>query len=132
MKYLFGIFLCLAIWGVAAAQQKEPLKNRWLAPAPAIKPTAAALMKSQLEGDQPEVNRQEYSVEELKKTIEREIAKSVSMLVVTSIQELNARIILPIVPPEIRGASGRSSTSGETTDKIERTKEKISPDNENR
>lgn len=127
MKYLFGIFLCLAMWGVAAAQQKEQLKNRRQAPAPAIKPTAAALMKSQLEGDQPEVNRQEYSVEELKKTIEREIAKSVSMLVVTSIQELNSQMIPPIVIPEIRGTSGRSSTSGEAADKIEQTKEKISP-----
>lgn len=125
MKYLFGIFLCLVMVSAATAQQNGQSKPLRQVPAPAIKPTAEALMKAQMVADQSQSNREEISVEELRKMIEREFAKSASTPIVTSIQELDAQMVLPIAIPEIRGASERSATAGENAEKIEQAKEKI-------
>jgi len=101
MKYLIGICLCL-LPGIsfAAVPQSGAVKPRRPAPVPAIQPTAQALMKSEFGGDK-EGNREDQSVEELKKTIEREIAKSAALPVATSIQEITAQTIPPRPVPEL-------------------------------
>lgn len=83
MKYLLGIYACLVLAvAVAAAQQEAPPK-----PTPSIQPTAEALMKAQAATDKALAKRDEASTEELKKMVEREIAKSAALPVTTTVQE---------------------------------------------
>jgi hypothetical protein len=80
MKYLTGAFACLLIavsW--ATAQQETPPKTT-----PSIQPTAETLMKA---ADKTQTKREEVSSEELKKFVEREIAKAAALPVTTTIQE---------------------------------------------
>ncbi|MEK7830854.1 MAG: hypothetical protein AAB401_07200 [Acidobacteriota bacterium] len=79
MKHLLGICACLFI---ATWQQEAPPK-----PAPSIQPTAEALMKAQTAADKALAKRDEDSTEELKKLVEREIAKSAALPVTTTVQE---------------------------------------------
>lgn len=88
MKYLTGICICLlSLFSLAAAQQEAPPK-----PTPSIQPTAETLMKA---ADKTQTKREEASAEELKKFVEREIAKSAALPVTTTVQEP----IQPAVPP---------------------------------
>lgn len=80
MKYLTGICVCLiAAFSLAVAQQESPPK-----PTPSIQPTAETLMKA---ADKAQPKREEASTEELKKFVEREIAKSAALPVMTTVQE---------------------------------------------
>lgn len=82
MKYLLGIYTCLIIAvAVVAAQQETPTK-----PTPSIQTTAEALMKAQAAADKAQTRRDEPSTEELKKLVEREIAKSAALPVTTTMQ----------------------------------------------
>ncbi len=92
MKYLFGICACLvsAVAAVAAQQDAPPPK-----PTPSIQPTAEALMKAQAAADKALVKPDESSVEELKKLVEREIAKSAALPVTTTIQEPVKQTVSP-------------------------------------
>lgn len=78
MKYLFGLCLIFALAGLAVAQQEKTT--------PSIQPTAEALMKAQANNDKAQ-KQQEASTEELKKFVEREIAKSAALPVATSVQD---------------------------------------------
>lgn len=77
MKHLIRACVCSLIavsWAVA--QQETPPK-----PAPSIQPTAEILMKA---ADKTQTKREEVSSEELKKFVEREIAKSAALPVTTT------------------------------------------------
>lgn len=78
MKYLIGIYTCLVL--AFAAQQEIP-------PKPSIQPTAEALMKAQAANEKAQSKRDDVTAEELKKMVEREIAKSASLPVTTTVQE---------------------------------------------
>ncbi|MFN0107422.1 MAG: hypothetical protein ACKVZH_01095 [Blastocatellia bacterium] len=82
MKYLLSIFACLMVAVSAATAQQEPPK-----PTPSIQPTAEALMKAQANTDKAMAKHDEASVEELKKFVEREIAKSAALPVTITVQE---------------------------------------------
>ncbi|MBP6824009.1 MAG: hypothetical protein KA368_20850 [Acidobacteria bacterium] len=93
MKHLFGICACLVIAvGAVAAQQDAPPPK----PTPSIQPTAEALMKAQAAADKALAKPDESFVEELKKLVEREIAKSAALPVTTTVQEP----VKQTVPPE--------------------------------
>lgn len=87
MKYLFGICACLFI---ATWQQEATPK-----PAPSIQPTAEVLMKAQAATDKALARRDEASTEELKKMVEREIAKSAALPITTMTQDP-----LPLIVPQ--------------------------------
>lgn len=78
MKSLIGIYTCLIL--AFAAQQEAP-------PKPSIQPTAETLMKAQAANEKAQAKRDEAATEELKKLVEREIAKSAALPVTTSVQE---------------------------------------------
>jgi len=75
MKYLLGVYICLiiAVAVVAAQQDIQPRQT------PSIQPTAEALMKAQAAADKAQAKREEPSTEELKKLVEREIARSAAL-----------------------------------------------------
>ncbi len=91
MKYQTGIslFIVMLAFSWTAAQQDVPPK-----PTPSIQPTAEALMKA---ADKTQTKREDASAEELKKFVEREIAKSAALPVTTTVQEP----IQPAVPPRV-------------------------------
>ena len=145
MKYLTGISVCLMIavsWAIA--QQEAPPK-----PTPSIQPTAEALMKA---ADRAQAKHDEASAEELKKFVEREIAKSAVLPVTTSgqapvtqtpakqsqasIPELISNMVFidgavylrigdSILPLPGGGASGCFSVSSETDAKVQSAKAKF-------
>ena len=89
MKYLFGIsfFLIIAVPVFATQQDPQPKQT------PSIQPTAEALMKAQAAADKAQAKHEQSSTEELKKLVEREIAKSAALPVTTTVQEpINPRI----------------------------------------
>lgn len=91
MKYQTGIslFIVMLAFSWAAAQQDAPPK-----PTPSIQPTAEALMKA---ADKAQTKREDASAEELKKFVEREIAKSAALPVTTTVQEP----IQPTIPSDL-------------------------------
>lgn len=91
MKYALGIYCCLVIVAVCAAAQQEPPPKQ----TPSIQPTAEALMKAQAAADKANAKREEPSTEELKKLVEREIAKSAALPVTTTVQEPSKQAISP-------------------------------------
>lgn len=145
MKYILGVCACLFI---ATWQQEAPPKS-----APSIQPTAEALMKAQAAADKALAKRDEASTEELKKMVEREIAKSAALPITTMTQDplplitpqdklrdpkleftvgwvvidgaLYTRIGHTIVPASGGGASGCFSIPAENEAKIQRARVKF-------
>lgn len=99
MKYLLGIFACLVIVvTVVAAQQEAPPKTT-----PSIQPTAEALLKAQAAADKAQTKHEEASTEELKKLVEREIAKSAALPVTTTVQQtINPPVLVKDQNPGFR------------------------------
>jgi hypothetical protein len=98
MKYLLGIFTCLVIAvAVVTAQQETPPK-----PTPSIQPTAEALMKAQAAADKAKTRRDEPLAEELKKLVQREIAKSAALPVTTTVQEPVKQTVQPETPSRLK------------------------------
>ncbi len=95
MKNLFGVFLCLFITaGAAMAQQSNESKSQ----PPALQPSSKMLVKALLAADRTQNKKKTPSVEELKKTIDEEIAKSaVSSSQTPARQILNPGDKLPIL-----------------------------------
>lgn len=91
MKYVLGIYACLVIAVVCATAQQEPPSKQ----TPSIQPTAEALMKAQAAADKAQAKREEPFAEELKKLVDREIAKSAALPVMTTVQEPIKQIVLP-------------------------------------
>ncbi len=81
MKYQTGIslFIVVLAFSWTVAQQETPPK-----PTPSIQPTAEVLMKA---ADKTQTKREEVSSEELKKFVEREIAKAAALPVATTEHE---------------------------------------------
>lgn len=73
MKNPFGVFLCLIVAVVVAVGQQGGESK---AQPPALPPTGEVLVKALLAADNAQNKRETISVEELKKTIDQEIAKS--------------------------------------------------------
>ncbi len=91
MKYVLGIYACLVIAVVCATAQQEPPPKQ----TPSIQPTAEALMKAQAAVDKAHTKRDEPFAEELKKLVDREIAKSAALPVMTTVQEPIKQTVLP-------------------------------------
>lgn len=143
MKSLIGIYTCLIL--AFAAQQEAP-------PKPSIQPTAETLMKAQAANEKAQAKRDEAATEELKKLVEREIAKSAALPMTTSVQEsvtqtstkpsrssvaeLMANLVVidgavymrigdSIAPMPGGGASGCFSAAGENDVKVQNAKAKF-------
>jgi len=85
MKNLVRIFLCLVAAVVTAmAQQNGESKSSSQVLPPGGQPAAEALVRALLAADTAQNKQERLPVEELKKLVEREIAKSAALPLVTS------------------------------------------------
>ena len=91
MKYLCGICLWLTIAVPAFVAKQDPQPKQ----TPSIQPTAEALMRAQAAADKAQTKHEQSSTEELKKLVEREIAKSAARPVTTTVQEPVSFAALP-------------------------------------
>lgn len=94
MNYVFGIFACLALTvaSVVAQQGTQPKQK------PSIQPTAEALLKAQTAADRAQTKSDEPFADEMKKLVEREIAKSAALPVTTTVQEPVNQTLSPEPP----------------------------------
>ncbi|MEP7336517.1 MAG: hypothetical protein ABI977_02025 [Acidobacteriota bacterium] len=96
MKNLFGVFLCLIVAiAVAVAQQGGESKSQQPAQLPALQPTGEVLVKALLAADSAQNKRETPSAEELKKTIDQEIAKSATAPFTSTPQDSMGRMHKP-------------------------------------
>ena len=92
IKNLLKVLSCLIITAViAVAQQGSESKSQ----PPALQPSGEVLVKALLAADNSQTKKESSSAEELKKTIDQEIAKSVASSLTSSTQNPTRKILKP-------------------------------------